>query len=331
MRLVLMAPALAGLFLSSGCDSTTEPSPPGIETSLSELSRAVTEVQTDYVEANRSLLTSLDAFTPYIQGNLLATPSGTPARLSPSVLGRTYTFDGAAYQDGGIPGAPTDGVRFLIYEVNASGAPLLDHALGYLEIRSGVNAAPVSVTVRVVRDAVAVMELHAEGESLSRIAWQGALATPSGASPLAWGGDVLGDQHTFQAQLPQDVRIFYSVLGEGTTPENVLVQALRGLETLQWEFYADITALPDGNIMEGPVRVATKAGSHLAACMSGTLDMPVFQSAAAGDCVYFGLTAVDVSTSDLNALQGSYLVLRNLYVVSRRLLETGVSGLGPAS
>ena len=331
MRFSLMALALAGLFLCPGCENETEPSPPGVDASLSELSRAITEAQTGYVEANRPLLTSLGAFLPYIQGELLASASSVPASLSPSVLGRTYAFDGAAYQDSGSPGAPEDGVRFLLYDVNTAGVPFLDHAPGFLEIRSGVGASTVSLSVRVVRDAIVVIELNAGGESVSHIAWHGDLATPSGSPAMAWGGDVLGDQHTFEAQLPHDVRVLYSVLGEGTTPENVLVQALRGSDTPDWELYADIIAEPDGNIMDGPVRVATKSGSHLAACMSGTLEMPVFQSATAGNCVYFGLTAIEVSASDLNALEGSYQVLRNLYLVSRRLLEIGVSGLGPSS
>jgi hypothetical protein len=212
--------------------------------------------------------------------------------------------------------------------VTEDGAPILERPTGYVEIRATAGASPVLVTVRVVRNSVLVMGLDARGESADHLEWNGDLATPSGTPTLAWGGDVLGDQHTFHAQLSDDVRILYSVLGEGTPAENVLVQAFRGAGTPDWEFYADIVAEPDGNIMDGPVRVATQSGSHLAACMSGTLEAPVFQSAAAGACVYFGLTAIDLSASELNALEASYLVLRNLYLVSRQLLETGLAGLG---
>ena len=328
MRCVTLAWIAAGLFLLSGCESTDAPAPSGIEGPLDDLSSAVMHVQADYVEANRALFQSLDVFTPYMQRVLLANPSGVPNRLSAFLAGRTYAFDGAAYVESGTAGAPGDGVRFLFYDVTAGGAPILERASGYLEVRAAASTVPVFMTVRVVRDSVRVMGLDARGESTAHLEWNGDLATPSGASTLSWGGDVLGDQHTFHAQLPHDIRVLYSVLGEGAAPENVLVQAFRGAGTPDWELYADIVAEPDGSIMEGPVRVATESGSHLAACMSGTLEMPVFQSAAAGDCVYYGLTAIDLSPSKLNALEGSYLVLRNLYLVSRGLLETGLTGLG---
>ena len=331
MRYTLLAWIPAGLFLLSGCNETSAPPAAGIEEPLAELSSAVTRVQSDYVAPNQALFKSLDGLLPYVDAILSATPSWIPNRLSPSLLGRTYGFDGAAYQVTGAPGAPSDGVRFLLYDLTAAGTPLVDHPRGHVEIRSAPGAMPVFMTLRVVRDSISVVRLDVAGESLTHLEWKGDLATPAGTSTVSWGGDILGDQNTFQAQLPRDVRILYSVLGEGATPENVLVQALRGTETPDWELYADIVAETDGNIMEGPVRVATRDGSHLAACMTGTLEMPVFESAVAGDCVYFGLTAIDVSSSDLNALEGSYLVLRNLYLVSRRLLKTGLAGLAPSS
>ena len=328
MRFGKLAWIAAGLFFLSGCESTDAPAPPGIEGPLYDLSSAAMRAQADYVEANRALFQSLDTFTPYMKQVLLANPSGLPNRLSGFLAGRTYAFEDAAYAESGTSGAPGDGVRFLLYDVTASGAPILERARGYVEVRATASTTPVFMTVRIVRDSVLVMGLDARGESTAQLTWTGDLATPSGASSLAWGGDVLGDQHTFHAQLPDDVRILYSVLGEGATPENVLVQAFRGAGTPDWELYADIVAEPDGNIMEGPVRVATESGAHLAACISGTLEMPVFQSAAAGDCVYYGLAPIDLSPSELNALEASYLVLRNLYLVSRGLLETGMTGLG---
>jgi len=331
MRYAMLGWIPAGLFLLSGCNTTPAPPATGIEEPLADLSSAVTLVEADYVQANHALFKSLDGLLPYIDATLSTTPSRTPNRLSLSLLGRTYAFDGAAYQISATPGAPADGVRFFLYDLTADGMPLVDHPRGHIEIRSPSSAMPVFMTVRVVRDSISVMSMDVDGESLTHLEWKGDLATPAGTPAVSWGGDILGDQNTFNAQLPRNVRVLYSVLGEGTSPENVLVQALRGTETPDWELYADIVAETDGNIMEGPVRVATQNGSHLAACMTGTLELPVFQSAVAGNCVYFGLTAIDVTSSDLNALDGSYLVLRNLYLVSRRLLKTGLAGLGSTS
>jgi hypothetical protein len=321
----LLMLALALVF--AGCQKEETPAR-GIEGPLAEFSTAVANVESDYVEANAAIFRSLDVLTPYIDAVLVATRVQNPSCFNPALEGRTYEFDGSAYRAGTAVGAPADGVRFLLYPVTSAGAPLVNQSQGWLEVACASSSSRLQVSARVVSGGTEVLRLDATGSGPVDLEWTGTLRTPDGASAIPWQGSVSGREVSFTARLPQEVIVNYTVLEDSPdAPENVLMQALRGDITPSWELYADIFALASGSITDGPVRFATSTGSHLAACMSGTLEFPTFQNAATGGCSYFGLDPLDLTGSDLNTLQGGYLVLRNLYLVSHRLLGTGVQGI----
>lgn len=70
--------------------------------------------------------------------------------LPPGILGVTYEWNGTTYADLGRTGAPPDGVRFILYALDAGGVPIVTQEIGYADLIDQSNATTDRLHILVV-------------------------------------------------------------------------------------------------------------------------------------------------------------------------------------
>jgi len=148
--------------------------------------------------------------------------------LSDTIRGRTFTYESSAGEyrvNSARTGAPTNGVRFVLYEVDANGVPLADREIGYADFMDEGASSSDEVVLRLVAVERGVTILsYRTGATLregdARITVDGTVA--DGSNRLAFdieatGSDVNGETEvavTFDLALtPRDFEVSGSVRG----------------------------------------------------------------------------------------------------------------------
>jgi hypothetical protein len=95
---------------------------------------------------------ALELFRRIEAGGALDRPAAAPI-ISDTHRGATFVYDPQTDRyavDPDRPGAPSTGVRFVIYEVDGSGTPILDDERGWADLIDEGDGAPTDVALRLV-------------------------------------------------------------------------------------------------------------------------------------------------------------------------------------
>ncbi len=148
--------------------------------------------------------------------------------LSDTIRGRTFTYDAASGQyrvNGAVSGAPANGVRFVLYEVDAAGTPIAGREIGYADFTDEGTSSSDEIVLRLVavERGVTILSYRTRAtlrEGDARITVDGSVA--DGANRLtfdieATGNDVGGETEVevrFDLALtPRDFEVSGSVRG----------------------------------------------------------------------------------------------------------------------
>lgn len=213
---------LAGALLLAACDDATGPDL--TETFDAEAALADYQAMEDILQSGAFAgFQSLDGRTPFsgaasmgVVASLDDDPkafafdvlrrarasirTGGPERaplISGTNRGSTFVYDPASDDYVLAPdrtGAPATGVRFVLYEVNASGTPLVDREIGYADLIDEGDDSAEDISLRLV--AVANGRTHLD--------YRTTVDTEDGSGALTVAGFVQGDG---EARLDFDVRL----------------------------------------------------------------------------------------------------------------------------
>lgn len=161
---------LAGLVMAAGCSDGTGPSGDQGQFNTQRVKDGVAAIER--VGANpvlvsfRALGGQMPSLAPPPAGSagtrleavvrdiaeMVAPRSGPTAIpvIRPSILGKTFVYDPAAdkYVPSNRTGAPTNGVRFVLYEEGANGKPNISKEIGYADLTDDKASSPNSAGLK---------------------------------------------------------------------------------------------------------------------------------------------------------------------------------------
>lgn len=225
-RRLSMVGVIGIVLMSLSCGSDDDgggPSGPGGGSTTNPLAAgfgAVADAHALVVEANAATYASMTTFGPAILQSLLSPPplrqrtvaqeSCLPASMQNTVF--AYDTDQGQYVPTAMTGAPPDGARYVLYEVDSEGAPVepLVEA-GYFDVACDAAADTVAASVTNASEVnifgVQLIVLFASGSDFIITTSPGELSSPNGDFTL----DVL---FTAQSNLPvYEMGTSLSVLG----------------------------------------------------------------------------------------------------------------------
>lgn len=162
--------AVLCLGLTTGCSNNDGTGPSGGSLDPSFVGTALAGATDPLVNSEATL--TFAALAPYM-GSILAQAPVSPARAAParipsSVLGATFAWDeqmNAYVEDPSQTGAPTDGVRFLLYEVGQfSQVPTTPlNEIGFVDMRDLSSGGNIDLEFVAVIDGVTQLDFSVTG------------------------------------------------------------------------------------------------------------------------------------------------------------------------
>lgn len=331
------------LGLAVGCGDDGGPTENGgtVSGPLGEFSATLGAVAEKYFENNEPAFSSLQTFFPFIQTALNVAPGGMgPAMgasllqlqgcIDPAAFGTTFEYDFGqdVYLAGQMTGAPTDGVRFLLYEGQ--------QANGHLDIRCPGDLPTISVSLTIVWDGATVYSQTTTGNiNLTSFAWSinstGTLHDPLSGDVLNVepGGTGTGTQvrsSGFDFTVPaEDFSLSFGRLDDQS---GVFVSgfALKGLSQSTYEWTVNLNySGSSAQSLSGHVELhSLEAGSYVVACLSGSFAAPtVSEASGCADDVGFPVLS-GVTSAHRSALGAAYASLYMMWETFTEIMQTGV-------
>lgn len=208
--------------------------------------------------------------------------------LSDTIRGRTFTYEAAAGQyrvNNTRSGAPGNGVRFVLYEVDANGTPLADREIGYADFTDEGTSSSDDIVLRLVavERGVTILSYRTRAvlrEGDARITIDGTVADGSNRLSFdieATGSDVNGETEvavTFDLALtPRDFEVSGSVRGieDGAEDAGTVDLTVRHRQqTLQ------VDMVGDGGTLNGEITL----NGRTFVTVSGNAQQPTLVNAA---------------------------------------------------
>lgn len=337
LRQALVLALALGLSVSCGDDNGTGP---GGQAGgpVGDFSALLEGVVGKYFENNEPAFTSLGNFAPFIGGVLSIAPGAAGAVtgaslqqgcIDPAVFGTTFEYDFSQnqYFPGQMSGAPTDGVRFLLYEGQ--------QANGHVDVRCPGDLPTINVTIAIEWADVVVYSTTTSGSiNLTNLAWMvnstGTLRDPqtNDVLNLEMSGSGIGTQVVSTGFIFDDFGNDFGVQFGRTEDSGVAVGAfaLKGLsqQTFEWSLSLAYTG-SSLQSLAGYVDLASlEGGSGLVACLSGSYEsLTVSEATGCADDLGFPVYP-GVTSAHRSALRAGYDVMREMLGTLTGILQTGV-------
>lgn len=316
-----------------------------------DVAAAIGEAAATFFVGNEAAYQSVSHFAPLIGGVLNVAPTaGGPAAasaaaqscFSTNVVGKTFDFD---FSQGGydltqVTGAPAEGIRFVLYDLDDQGDPQQGDPLGHIDIVCAALLPTVDMTVAIVANDVTVLNLRATGnanplEGTLAVNFSGYLQDAQGTKAVNIG-DYGSSAVTMSQSIPYssgfDLNIspadqLFVTFGRMNMQDGTFfvgANAQKGLfaDNFEWSFYMELFGSP-GESVTGRVDIASQGPNGLFACMSGQFDAP--DVSAPDDCATQENPAVNgVGAAELAAVEFSYNTMREMWEALDSIINTGI-------
>ena len=254
--------------------------------------------------------------------------------------GTTLAFDApsSSYVPTTFPGAPSNGVRFLIYETN-NGTPT-ENDIGTVDATCTGTFPDVNVTVIVTVDNVVLLNLLASNAFFAPGSFgaglSGFISNANGSSQIQFGqlGGFISVSE-FDNTLTLDFNIGDGVFafishskqadGEFGGYESGFVNVYREMGfTRLFDYNADLDNMGQGDMVGGGLFYAEEGNNLFVNCFNGTIDNMVV-SAADPSCApeYFEIDPTPLPPGDIAAIQAASDALFGMFSAVRGVAEVG--------
>lgn len=254
----------AGLALG-GCDTATAPADPAAfdaEAALEDYQALAAVLEGDELDAFRALPGRI----PFASSS--ATPAGPVAApvISGFHRGVTFVYDPEAGEYRADPdrgGAPADGVRFVLYELDAGGTPRVDREVGHADLVDEGDGSAEDVALRLV-------VVHHDDTVLD---YRTTVDWSPGRGAISARGFVMGDGVRLDFDVTLEGR-------EGNGLEEGLLTFDLGVDARDFSVAGRVQGLEDGGGAMGEVDLDIRHGSGALSVSAtgedGVLDGTVF-------------------------------------------------------
>jgi len=314
---------VASIFSTCGDDSTNSKEDRGV---FGEMADALTQAEADYLTANDEILASVEYMTPIIGDFLRSTvglaESGAPQTscLPAGVGGRTYVINGTPFTSSIDASVPEFTARFRLFKLSASGSPLLNQEIGYIDCTCESLFGPGVSEVLIISDSVVIASMAYLPNGGGRGTATGLMRTPDGSGTLFVHGHFIPDSTiTLTFSTPGDIVAGCNspVESAAMMPTSIGIDSPAG----EWQFKASLWTGGDTEVDSG-YAINTEGEIGIVACIeSGTVDAPVFATPAQHCYPDSGLATLSVNPIEIVAMSDSYRSLRQLWLRARRLIE----------
>jgi hypothetical protein len=238
----------------------------------------------------------------YVRPEASVRPSLSTAAIEEQYLGVTFVYnpDTDTYEPSALPGAPSNGVRFLVYAVDPiSGVPVEPlHEVGYADISVTETATSASVRVKLVSGGVTYLE-YAIGAT-------GNQTTESAVVTVTVTGFVSSGQDRVNFDL--DTHLTFTSTSSTITLDYTLTVPTRGNFRIDFESTATSTSVTSTLEARGPHGTVVINGTQTGT--SATYDVVVngdpfatISLSAGGQPVITGEDGEPLTQEELEALQ----------------------------
>jgi hypothetical protein len=343
-----VAPALVLGLLVACSDDKSGTGPENLpEGPTGDAAEALESVVMEFFEGNDDTFTSLETLGPLIGGALGANPSivaptafsatALQSCLPVDVVGMTFEWDFSldSYVPNQMSGAPADGVRFLLYQIDGSGNPQ-QGSVGHVDIDCPSQLPSINMTTTIVWNGVTIIDMSGQGAlnptdgSLS-INIDGGVFTPDGSAWMGYVGGITqgqsivayGSGFTFDILPGQEIFAAFSRVDDTSGGFTSFAEAQKGLSQNTFEWAVSVDIVGDQSSLSGFVFLASLSDNGLIACAEGSWNS--LQITEASRCTPQGEPFVDgVSAAEREAVRAAFLALRTIWEGIDGIVRTGV-------
>lgn len=260
--------------------------------------------------------------------------------------GTTYEFDTDqyVYVASARTGAPAEGVRFILYELDATSQPAIPLVeIGYADfVCTATSPNHFALSLDLVVGGVTVFALDVADANISATSaamfYDVTLRDPSGAQQLSGGGYANRNSTTESLGLGLDVQtnltVSFSVQDNGASGGSIFATVVGGDPNVQLDFTIDASADFDGaGNLNGAITFTDFMGLDLIACVGGTRDAPVMSDATTGGCTAETAVPVSLSAAELLAIGAAFNGIGSAHESVRTIIDGAIEAilnLGPA-
>ncbi len=353
--------ALAAAVSSLGCGGTdgdggTGPGPGGgSNPTVNAMSSGIDEAVKTYLDGNQGAYESVAVFGA-LAAQIFTKPHVAAAKepgrgmdrqecLNPELFGTTYAFNGSEYAASERTGAPANGVRFVVYEVQ--GGVATTNEIGHLDVSCTGTPTRPNLQVSLVIHDVTILSITTTGNvnpnnGGASLFHNGFLSSSDGTKTQPFEGGVsragapasrIG--HSFSFRVLPELEIAYGELHDGGTEVLTTTAAAIGgpVNRIDWEVRITLDAMLDGAINSGATEWSDGfSDGELWACVSGSVANASFLNAQEAGCTpvfYQSSVPTSLDPADLANMTAAYHGLRELYLALRQFADVGLAVLTP--
>lgn len=324
----------------------------GTPSEISQAAGSINGVVATFFVPNEANFAALDlisqsfgaAFAPPAAGARLEQPLRAVQPSCFQAPGTTYEFDpeGDTYVASMRTGAPADGVRFIVYELDTGGHPVVPLVeTGYVDlVCTSETLGTYALSLDLVIGGVTVFSISTPAATISPTSasaeFSVTLRNPSGTQQLSGGASVLRDASSETLGLSVDVQTdlvaVFEITSNASGDGNVHSSIVGGAEDV--DFFIDLHVDFDemGNLV-GTITFDDLTTFNLIACVSGTTDAALISDATTGGCTFEGAVPVSLSAADLFAITAAFQGLGDAHdtlgTIINRTIEAILAFLGP--
>ncbi len=325
-------------FALLGCSSDDKATNPdggggggGANPGVTQFGAQIGGIATQYFVGNAEGYASAGAMLPYIAASLATPAPPAPAHaFAPAlscfagVAGTTYIFNGSAYVAGPATGAPTNGVRYVIYRLDGANQPVLADSIGYVEVTCTVASATSNyVGVALVANGAAVFGATGVANDNTTYGgynctgWLGAAGAPNISMSLFCEFNPAYLQYTTDFS-NGDLQVEFATVDSVATGGRTLGFGALYSPSPNWNVIVNIRGdtatetVSEGAVYYGDLN--TGGLEQLVACVSGgTMTQPVFSAPSAScDIIGYGVGPA-ASSADLATIAAGVQQVRMIH------------------
>lgn len=295
----------ATLLTTCGDDSSSSNDDRGV---YGDMADVLQEVEDTVLVANAALYASMDSLLPHITAALDLSSSQLAASAVPNSClpegtgGQRFTFNGETYTGQTDPLVQSYTARFDLYRISASGQPMLDQTIGYVDLTCADLGVPVTEIQLFNGTTLVGSTTYSPTSGLI----SGTLRSPNAAVSLTFMGDEQEQGYVFFSFIADSYEVHafgYETPSLSThafgikvndAPNGTAPEIFFEIDVVTNAISAQVTG-GDATYTEGPI-------TRGAACiLSGTIESPVF-TRPTGACFSEDVELLSINSAERAAM-----------------------------